>query len=567
LRAFFGFESFDSVGRRWENLTDVIKIIKKFFKMEKKTFKAEVIKAFAAVVRNIFPSVAVKRYTLKRINDRPNDDAKLFLPGPEWELAHIVGEEKPHYYGTKLTSRCWSKETRVELLRRGNVELIGDICSDEELEALLFDKDGKPHAEVLSVREAFAPATPNQKILRRFLAEYPIDRVLDAARNVSAAFDALEVTDILRGTATKDLSSPYWDVARALAEKRPGWAIKFLAYMRNNFTVEQIKEDKSKNFDSFFNKALAESNLSRYMTYFRNNFPEYVEVILDKANELSNFGAYFEREFKARLCDLEIPSVKEAKTFSQLWGVKEPLRLLRIGYNKMDDPFIHRVFCENLKALKEKFVVGGNSALWEDLLECMLKTAKTLDAFFDVYQIAPQTLQWIGVARLLRGTLLDDLNAYNVERVVANFFPFSDWEEDEAKLILRKMAENKVMPLAHLKELPLKIKEYALQQVELQSQKELINRDVRDIWKIALLPEAEIYLIGRVGQDFLLDYVSERGLSPEAFTFLVQKSKHCATAEALQKQAERWHISQDQWLMLTQSKYAYLAPLVKSYVK
>jgi hypothetical protein len=70
-----------------------------------------------------------------------------------------------------------------------------------------------------------------------------------------------------------------------------------------------------------------------------------------------------------------------------------------------------------------------------------------------------------------------------------------------------------------------------------------------------------------VGKDFLLDYVSERGLSPEAFSFLVQKASHCAVAEALQKQAERWHISQDQWLMLTQSRYAYLAPLVKGYVK
>jgi hypothetical protein len=197
----------------------------------------------------------------------------------------------------------------------------------------------------------------------------------------------------------------------------------------------------------------------------------------------------------------------------------------------------------------------------------MLQSARSLQGFLTVYRMGAKSLQWKGVEILLHSKLLEDLSAYNVESVVASFFPFSDWEEDEAKIVLRKMAEKKVMPLAHLKELPATLKAYALQQVELQSQKELINRNVHDIWKVTLLPEAEIYLIGEVGKDFLLDYVSERGLSREAFSFLVRKSNHCAIAEAVQKQAERWHISQDQWLMLTQSQYAYLAPLVKGSIK
>jgi hypothetical protein len=538
--------------------------------MEAKTFKSELVKAFAAIVRNLFPSVAVKRYTLKRINDRPNDDAELFLPGSEWELAHIVGGEEPRYYGPKLGDRRWSLETRVELLRRGNFVLLEDIRTDEELKSLLFDKDDKPHASGVSVSRAFAVRTPNQKILRNFLGNYPVDTIGYVARHVPAAFDSLSEGEILLYGATRDLGEAYWKVAQALADSRAGRAVKFFAFIRNNFTVEQIKEDKSKNFDFFFKKALEESDLSGYMSYFRNNFPEYIEAILDKANELPNFGRYFEREFKATLCDLEIPSAQGVKKFSQLWGVKEPLRLLRIGYNKMDDPFIHRVFRENLKALKEKFTLGGNGTLWEELLDRLLKTARTLDAFLDVYQIAPLNLQWRGVAILLQSKLLDDMSDYNIESVVANFFPFSDWEEDEAKLILRKMAEKKVMPLAHLKELPATLKAYALQQVELQAQKELISHNANDIWKITLLPEAEIYLIDyvcQVSRNFMLDYVSERGLSPEAFSFLVKKFKYYATAELLQKQAERWHISQDQWLMLTQSQYAYLAPLVKGYVK
>jgi hypothetical protein len=448
--------------------------------------------------------------------------------------------------------------------------LINDISTDEELNALLFDKDGKAHGDAMEVVRAFKVRTPSKDIIKKFLDAYPPEKAIYVAYNVPVAFEGLQVSDILRGTATNDLNSPYWDVARGLAEYRPGWAIKFLAFIRKNFTVEQIKENKLK-FNFFFNRALSEkSDLSGYMAYFRNNFPEYVEAILDKAYELENFGHYFEVEFKATLCDLEIPSPKDAKTFTQVWG-SEARDLLRIGYNMLDAPFensvIHRVFRENLPALKEKFLFGVNSILWEELLDKLLKTAKTLDAFFDVYSIAPQRVQWRGVNYLVHGTLLNALTVSNVESVVDNFFPFSDWEEAEAKLILRKMAENKVMPLAHLGKLPLKLKEYALKQVEIQAQKELINHNANDIWKIALLPEAEIYLIERIGADFLLNYVSERGLSQKAFVFLVQKASHCAVAEALQKQAERWHISQDQWLMLTQSRYAYLAPLVKNYVK
>jgi hypothetical protein len=509
--------------------------------------------------------VAVKHYTLKS-----NANAKLFLPGPEWELAHIIGEAKPTYYGSKLSDRRWSLATRVELMGHGYGHyLINDISTDAELEALLFDKDGKAHGDAMEVVRAFKVRTPGREIVKKFLDAYPAEKATYVAYNVPVAFEGLTVNDILRGSSTNDLNSPYWDVARGLAEFRPGWAIKFLSYMRKNFTVSQIKEDKLK-FNFFFNRALSEkSDLSGYMPYFRNNFPEYVEAILDKAYELENFGHYFEVEFKATLCDLEIPSPKEAKAFTQVWG-SEAKDLLRIGYNLIDAPFdnsvIHRVFRENLETLKEKFLFGVNSILWEELLDKMLKTAKTLDAFFDVYRVAPQRVQWKGVSYLVHGTLLDSLNVHNVEDVVDNFFPFSDWEEDEAKLMLRKMAENKVMPLAHLKELPLQLKEYALRQVEIQAQKELIDHNANDIWKITLLPEAEIYLIQRIGADFLLNYVSERGLSQKAFTFLVQKFNQYA-AEALQKHAERWLITRDQWLMLTQSKYAYLAPLVKIYVK
>ena len=88
----------------------------------KRSFSAWILDVFAAVMVSLFPTFCVKKYTKKS-----NKNAKKFLPGAEKELAVI---DKMGFGSEDLAQRVWSKETRIQLLKRRNFALISDIQSE-----------------------------------------------------------------------------------------------------------------------------------------------------------------------------------------------------------------------------------------------------------------------------------------------------------------------------------------------------------------------------------------------------------------------------------------------------
>jgi hypothetical protein len=155
------------------------------------------------------------------------------------------------------------------------------------------------------------------------------------------------------------------------------------------------------------------------------------------------------------------------------------------------------------------------------------------------------------------------------------YFPFTEWKEDSVRDILYFLVENSQMPLSKLSLLSDNLREYVDYLMVTRSQKLVLEQNCGIVWmdlfeKTKLTPDAECFMLRATYErgDDKIAYIGKYGLSDKAFKFFLNCSysfedgfrylKACAIKQGL---------SQDQYRLVLQSKYADKAPFIKEYLK
>ena len=514
------------------------------------------VQLFAAVLRTIFPLIAVKYFTKKS-----NACAELFLPSVEKQLKAI---EKLELDTDQIRARVWSLQTKVKRLLQQHYDLLREIKTEQEFAALVNG------GRVNIIAQAMKFYTPTQEVALRLLSQFSLDAV-ELIKKAPAAFDGLKASDILGVKPNEACApdSPRWAFAEALVVKRASWAPKFLEELRK-MSPQQLGELGQEKFRFFFQIAYdAKENVAFLMPYMAVFFPELYAQVRANFSSYKEFAPYITKMLPAKLRSLEqgketfkdLPSVS---VHGLLEEVYDAYAWLSIAYYRLNEPAVYELIMSKMSDIKPMV----SEPIYNQLLDRLIALAN-----------CPAD-----VSRLL--SLADDkrkqvLYYKMVEKKYATLlaaqYPFSSWEDKELiKSALRIVIADNHFPLAKMHELPEDLQEFAKYQLEVSAQIAALESDIFKNVGYHLLPEVEIYLM-LMDPHFALKYqelyVEEFQLSERAFNVLIHREtvklqNHGAFPDNLVgKYAAKWGLTEAQYQALLQTPMKKYTLQWKEYIE
>lgn len=552
--------------------------------MKKMSFSERVLRAYAAVMRKLFPVWCVKHKTLKRKyyhgtwGTTHNYEGELFLPGKDAEIKAI---EKLHLEQKDLDARYWSMETKIELLKRENFSMLLRIKTEEEFNAVV--ETGRVDKIIETMRSYTPP--------RRCLIDLIRNRAdhQEIIKGVPSAFDSLQAWEVL-DVAEKE---PYegkdaWIIARNLIEAKPNiWVPRFFKELKKIQPSELNHEAMITVADCAVvakdNKVDISDDISYLMTFhvktyavlrseMAKNYTEkeiapYVNVLLPnliskmKSNSFVDF-------LKGQGCGDEVPEVW-AQMLDPLSEDKEAAVWL---YLALKNGCGTSIIVNNLVTLRKK-VIGK---AWQYLVSRIVASASSIS---DIKKLIEFFNNDEKIQEKLRDNLLEV--ATSSSEVLKGYFPFDGWKEEQAEEAVRLMARGKCLP-TDLSEVSDKLREAAVEELEIQSEIEVLRGgscgDKEALILQKLHPRTEVYLLTHEYKTLVsygLTYVQNFCMDDSTFKTVVNTNEDsaCGKFEETMKKvialhAEKWGLSQRNYKDLMQSPYYNgLAPLVKKYVK
>ncbi len=515
------------------------------------------VRIFAAIMRSIFPLMAVKYFTKKS-----NQYAELFLPSEAQQLRAI---EKLDLDTDQIRARVWSLQTKVKRLLQQHYDLIQEIKTEQEFAALVNV------GRVNIIAQAMKYYTPTQEMALKLLSKFGLDAV-ELINKAPAAFDGLKTCDILgiKPSEVCALDSPRWAFAEALVSKRASWAPKFLEEIRK-MSPQQLGELGQAKFNFFFNFAYdAKENVAFLMPYMAVFFPELYAQVRANFFSYKEFAPYIIKMLPAKLRYLEqgketfddLPSVS---VHGALEEVYDAYAWLCIAYYRLNEPAVYELIISKMSDIKPMV----SEPIYSQLLDRLIALAN-----------CPAD-----VSRLLN--LADDEGKRSLYRkmvekkyavLLAAQYPFSSWEDKElVKSALRIVIADNRLPLAKMQELPEDLQEFAKYQLEVSAQiSALVSGDILKNVEYHLLPEAEIYLMlmdPRYTWKYQKLYVEKFELSEKAFNVLIHREAVKLQDQVVfpdvlvGKYVAKWGLTEVQYQELLQTPMKKYALQWKEYIK
>ena len=473
--------------------------------MEKNLF----VRIFAAIVRTVFPLMAVKYFTKKS-----NAYAELFLPSVEKQLEAI---EKLELDTDQIRARVWSIQTKVARLQRQRYDLIQEIKTEQEFEALMKS------AHVDIVAQAMKFYTPTQEMALRLLNTFGLDAV-ELIEKSPAAFDGLKASDILgvKPSEVCALDNPRWAFAEALVVKRASWAWapKFLEELRK-MSPEQLGEVGQEKFRFFFKFAYdAKENVAFLMPYMAVFFPELYAQVRANFSSYKEFAPYITKMLPAKLRSLEQgKEIFKSLSLVSLEGVLDEMydayAWLCIAYYRLNEPAVYELIISKMSDIKPMV----SEPIYNQLLDRLIALANCPADVSRLLSLADDKRKQVLYHKMVE-------KKYAV--LLAAQYPFSSWEDKElVKSALRIIIADNRLPLAKMHELPEDLQEFATYQMEVSAQiSALTSNDILRNVEYHLLPEVEIYLMlmdPRYYLKYQKLYVEKFELSEKAFNVLIHR--------------------------------------------
>ena len=550
--------------------------------MKKMTFSERVLRAYAAVMKKLFPTWCVKHKTLKLKHysgtwgTTHNYAGELFLPGKEAELKAI---EKLKFDAEALNKRYWSMETKIELLEQGNFAMLSRIKTEGELMTVVRT------GAIDKIIEAMRYYTPSRKYLLDFIRSMPDHQLFLIIKAVPSAFDSLQAWEVL-GVDEKE---PYngkdnWAIARNFVEAKPAWAPKFIkeiAKLETGKLNDEVLLTLEKSVQTAMENKVDISGYVEYlMLYHPVTYAYFVRYYAASNYDAKALAPYvkvllpkFIRKLSARgILDFvgdDAPS---------MWSVdKAPLSDDKEAavwlYLALMQGLSLDVIISNLNMLR-KHIYGKAWKFMKDFLISRVKKVSDIEGLLSFFADDE------AAKKELHGKLLEAMGD-NDPGVLKNFYPFTGWKEEQAEEAVRLMARGKCLP-TDLSELSDKLREAAVEELEIQSELNVIrygsSNEREALMEQPLHPRAEVVLFtsdGSIASNYGTVYVNNFEMDETTFAVIVnvdRDSKNCGLSSQLKKlivqYAQKWGLTPQNYRDLMQSPYySGLAPLVKKYVK
>ena len=465
------------------------------------------VRIFAAIVRTVFPLIAVKYFTKKS-----NPYSELFLPSEAKQLKAI---EKLDLDTDQIRVRVWSLKTKVERLLQQHYDLLQEIKTEQEFSALV--KVGR----VNIIAQAMKFYTPTQEMALKLLSKFGLDAV-ELINKAPAAFDGLKASDILSVKPNEVCApdSPRWAFAEALITKRASWAPKFLEELRK-MSPQQLGELGQEKFRFFFQFAYdARENVAFLMPYMAVFFPELYAQVRANFFSYKEFAPYITKMLPAKLKSLE-QGKETFKSLSlvSLEGVLDEMNdayaWLSIAYYRMNEPAVYVFIATKMSEIKPMV----SEPIYNQLLDRLIALANCPADVSRLLSLADDKRKQVLYREMVE-------KKYAV--LLAAQYPFSSWDDKELiKSALRIVIADNHFPLAKMQELSEDLQEFATYQMEVSAQiAALTSNDILRNVEYHLLPDVEIYLMlmdPRYSLKYQKLYVEKFELSEKAFNVLIHR--------------------------------------------
>ena len=514
------------------------------------------VQLFAAIMRVVFPQLAVKYFTKKT-----NKHAELFLPSEAKQLWAI---DKLELDTDQIRARVWSLKTKVERLLQQHYDLIQEIKTEQEFSALV--KVGR----VDIIAQAMKFYTPTQEVALQLLSKFGLDAV-ELIKKAPAAFDGLKASDIL-GVKLNEVcapDSPRWAFAEALVSKRASWAPKFLEELRK-MPPQRLGELGQAKFRFFFQFAYdAKENVAFLMPYMAVFFPELYAQVRANFSSYKEFAPYITKMLPAKLKSLEqgketFKDLSSVSVHGLLEEVYDAYAWLSIAYYRMNEPAVYEFIATKMSEIKPMV----SELIYNQLLDRLIALANCPADVSRLLSLADDKREQVLYREMVE-------NKYAV--LLAAQYPFSSWEDKELiKSALRIIIADNRLPLAKMHELPEDLQEFAKYQLEVSAQIAALESDIFKNVGYHLLPEVEIYLM-LMDPHFALKYqelyVEEFQLSERAFNVLIHREtvklqNHGAFPDNLVgKYAAKWGLTEAQYQALLQTPMKKYTLQWKEYIE
>ena len=526
----------------------------------------------ARVLSCIFPAYAVKRKTLIA-----NPNAKDWVIKDVAKALHLI--KKLKLSEKEIAERVWLPSVRMELLSKGDPSvrraLASTVKSDSELMAVLTY--GNVEDKVAAVRSF----TPSAKRMRSLLSSPKtcVDFLREMAKEAPTAFNTLTVREILDMTTWQKCNQVKdwrWDLAFCLMSASPEWCPKFMALIKE-ISPMQLAERDIRNFKKIFAIAIkAKVSLAGFLSYMSVFFKEEYVQYVNAFAKYSKFDAEFEEMFpqyvkylkdganyyySLTMLDTHIGENTSSEDVAYAW--------LGIGRDLVHrSSNIFNVFLNNIEN-----IYAGNSNVGKELVDKMTECAHSIEDLERLQQKMGDVIDKDKFNERAYSIILAKSKFYGYADApnYLKFFPFTDWKVENAKHAVRRIVLCNKLPVDRLEELSEELQLYVLQTMEAQSQLGALNAGrVDKLVKLQLYPEVEIELFCKKYQsckEQILSYIDSFGMSQEAYEAIIRRDDvRESFVDYLTEYAEKYGLTQRQYVQLMQSRGSGLAPFLKMYV-
>jgi hypothetical protein len=506
--------------------------------MNKKIFNSRVQGAWAVVLKKLAPKYCVRKKTVAS-----NRYAELYLPGVdiEYPIAQLMSNDE-------IRKHKWSAETRKKLLTTGNSALINSISSEEEVEYVFESCNTENTLKALSVY------TPTKKFVANLMKKTPSAFITKAVERVPTIFKNLTVEEFIAGNIN------LWKPAVKLAEtdKSGEWAQKLIEHILDGGGSSIA--DKLPQLISFALKAQKTLDLKEIKEFDYNAYCVAVQIIGKNGD-------------KKLYCKQFFPSIRQLKPMANIFTYigkigyhigdenAEPYVWLKIAYNNMHNEYIYGIFINALHSLKA--VVHPD--LYNDIIQRMITACPS-------YSFAQKLMQ-LEQKLVNKQDLFASIYQLQSVKELCDFFPFTEWKEELAQNAITALISEKYFPVHRFEELSPELQKFAKDEFEAFAQLNAIRSSstCADAVKIKLQPKAERMLMSAYFNiQYVKEYVENYKMEDASFHALILSGeilKFDGVLEIVQLHAQKWGLTEKQYLWLLQSPCAGISMRVKKFVK
>lgn len=508
------------------------------------------VRIYAAVLRTLFPQIAVKYFTLKS-----RSHATLYLPSVNKQLRLI---DKLGFDEQDLQARCWSYGTRTALFQKGNYSLLPDIFCAEEFDIIVEKND------IGLIARAMRYYIPVSQVKLELLKRFGVELV-KAAPSVFLKLEPYEILGIKKNEAAS-VDCEGWKSAEVLACTKPSLAPLFMKEL-TRIAPENLGEIGNKRFILFFNQAFrTKEDISEMMPYMKENFPELYAKVRDNVASYPSFQTYFCKMFplvQKHLGGHEVKTLQAGSFCGNLEDWADAYTWLFIGAGRLKDERVYNCIWSYIDNLQTKLYPEAFSELFALLVD-NAKSADNVRALMIINN---------GYGLQYLSKLQEKLVEFGASSFLRNQFPFKEWKKNVAKKALYLLVNSRAIPVSEMSKLDSDLLEYTSDLMEAVAQIQLIGKDPTLAIRYKLQPEAEVYLFSmdRI-EPLQTEYIKNWKPSMKAFLYILNKEmryscEKTAAYKLIFKYAQKWNLSREQYWAILQSSLKEYACELKSYVK